>query len=243
MSSNVKVLFKIIGMELLLMVFYTANGVYQAIARPSSPVLQFIGLVPLAAGVFIYLFRKDRWKLYFFDFKKTNIWLCSPLLLVLLIIFIGNKGLNTTSVADLLFMFMMQFFIVAFIEETFFRGFMLKMLLSKGINKAIFISSLLFGITHSLQLLGGQPLGETIIQILYAFLVGLVLSALIVNHQSILITITFHAFNNFFNFMGKIQGSPLFAYIIIAILIGYSLFLLKRANQQAHFQQDSCYFG
>jgi uncharacterized protein len=245
MTKNKNIILKILGLELLLMVFYTANGAYVTITEPSSPVLQFIGLVPLAVGIFVYLIVKKKWKQYFFDFglTKNKILLYSPLLIVLLIILIGSKGLNTTSLSALMFMFIMQFFVVAFIEETFFRGFMLKMLLSKGVKKAVLISSFLFGITHSLQLIGGQSIEETFLQIVYAFMVGLVLSLLIINNQSIIITITFHAFNNFFNFMGQVESHLLADYFIIAILIVYTVFLWKRTNNKEHIRPNINFTG
>ncbi|WP_249664384.1 type II CAAX prenyl endopeptidase Rce1 family protein, partial [Lysinibacillus sp. D4B1_S16] len=74
---------------------------------------------------------------------------------------------------------------------------------------AVLIYSLLFGITHALQLLGGQSLEDTIIQIIYALLVGFVLSLLILDGQSIIITILFHGFNNFFRFMGNVESPTL----------------------------------
>ncbi|HDR7795132.1 TPA: CPBP family intramembrane metalloprotease [Bacillus luti] len=243
MKVNQNVVLKIIGLELLLMVFYTINGAYQTITKPSSPVLQFIGLVPLAVGIVVYLGMKGKWRFYFFDIKLNNsvkdtILLNSPFVLVLFVILLGNKGLNTTSISDLFFMFIMQIFVVAFIEETIFRGFMLKMLFSKGIKKSVLITSFLFGITHLLQLVGGQSIEDTILQIIYAFLVGLVLSLLIINKQSIIITITFHGFNNFFNFMGNVQGSSLYAYIVIAILCIYSVYLWKRVNKKEYIRQE-----
>lgn len=243
---NKKFVLKIIGLELLLMLFYTANGAYVTITAPSSPLLKFIGLVPLAVGIFVYLLVKKKWKDYFFDRKfhltKKSILLVSPLLLVLLMIWIGNKGLNTTSLSDLIFMFMMQLLIVAFIEETFFRGFIFKILLSKGTKTAVLISSFLFGITHSLQLLGGQSLEDTVLQIIYAFIVGLTLSLLIVNNQSIFVTICFHGLNNFLNFMGKVESSFFFAYFIIAILIVYTVFLWRRAHKKESIH-DISYTG
>lgn len=81
--------------------------------------------------------------------------------------------------SNVIVMFMLQLLIIAFIEETIFRGMMLRMLLTKGVATAVLVSSILFGVTHDLQLLGGQSLEDTILQIIYALLVGLVLSLLI----------------------------------------------------------------
>lgn len=139
-----------------------------------------------------------------------------------------------TSISDFIVMFIMQIFIVAFIEETVFRGIMLRMLLTKGTFTAVWISSILFGITHALQLLGGQSLEDTIVQIIYALLVGLVLALLVLDGQSIIVTILFHGLNNFFNFMGNMEGSMLSAYLIIFVLFIYMLLLWKRVKKTNH---------
>ncbi len=155
---------------------------------------------------------------------------------MLCIILIGTKGLSFASFSDLLLMFLMQMFIVAFIEETIFRGILLRMLLPKGTFVAVWISSILFGITHALQLIGGQSIEDTIIQIIYALLVGLVLSLLIIDGQSIILTILFHGLNNFFNFMGNAESSMLTAYIIIFVLFVYMLVLWRRVKKKAAIQ-------
>ncbi|WP_081112815.1 CPBP family intramembrane glutamic endopeptidase [Lysinibacillus sphaericus] len=227
-----KVIAKIISLEFLIILFYVGNGAFVSIKEPSSPLLQFVMLVPLALGLFIYIALKKNWQMYFFHpIQKNHLLMILPLLFVLGIILVSTKGLNLTSISDLIFMFLMQVLIVAFIEETIFRGLMVRMLLAKGAFTAVFISSLLFGITHALQLLGGQSLEDTIIQIIYALLVGLVLSLLILDGQSIIITIIFHGFNNFFNFMGNVESPTLSGYLIILVLFVYMLVLWKRVKK------------
>lgn len=228
-----KMLIKIIGLELLLIFFYVLNGAYVSIQQPSSSFLQFVLLVPLAVGLFVYIGVKKNWHQYFFlVFNKSNILLFSPLIFILCIILIGTKGLNTESFSHLIVMLIMQLFVVAFIEETVFRGIMLRMLLAKGPFTAVWVSSFLFSVTHALQLLGGQSLEDTVIQIIYALLVGLVLSLLILDGQSIILTIFFHGLNNFFNFMGNEESSLLYAYMIIIILFVYMLLLWKRVKKK-----------
>ncbi|MCE4043548.1 CPBP family intramembrane metalloprotease [Lysinibacillus fusiformis] len=237
-----KVIAKIIGLEFLIILFYVGNGAFVSIKEPSSPLLQFVMLVPLALGLFIYIALRKNWQMYFFHpIQKNHLLMILPLLFVLGIILVSTKGLNLTSISDLIFMFLMQVLIVAFIEETIFRGLMLRMLLAKGAFTAVFISSLLFGITHALQLLGGQSLEDTIIQIIYALLVGLVLSLLILDGQSIIITILFHGFNNFFNFMGNVESPTLSGYLIILVLFFYMLVLWKRVKKSyaIHFMKNA----
>lgn len=237
-----KVIAKIIGLEFLIILFYVGNGAFVSIKEPSSALLQFVMLVPLALGLFIYIALKKNWQMYFFHpIQKNHLLMILPLLFVLGIILVSTKGLNLTSISDLIFMFLMQVLIVAFIEETIFRGLMLRMLLARGAFTAVFISSLLFGITHALQLLGGQSLEDTIIQIIYALLVGLVLSLLILDGQSIIITILFHGFNNFFNFMGNVESPTLSGYLIILVLFVYMLVLWKRVKKSyaIHFMKNA----
>ncbi|WP_324730172.1 CPBP family intramembrane glutamic endopeptidase [Lysinibacillus fusiformis] len=237
-----KVIAKIIGLEFLIILFYVGNGAFVSIKEPSSPLLQFVMLVPLALGLFIYIALKKNWQMYFFHpIQKNHLLMILPLLFVLGIILVSTKGLNLTSISDFIFMFLMQVLIVAFIEETIFRGLMLRMLLARGAFTAVFISSLLFGITHALQLLGGQSLEDTIIQIIYAILVGLVLSLLILDGQSIIITILFHGFNNFFNFMGNVESPTLSGYLIILVLFVYMLVLWKRVKKSyaIHYMKNA----
>lgn len=236
------ILFKIIGLELLIIVFYTINGAYSSITEPTNPVMQFIGLVPFALGILIYLIVKKKWNIYFFDrglaLTKQGLLLILPLVLIIAVIIIGNKGFNTSSIANLILMFIMQIFVVGFIEESFFRGFMLRMLLSKGVKTAVWVTSILFGITHALQLLGGQSIEDTIIQIVYALLVGLMLALLILNKLPIWITILFHGLNNFSNFMGNVEGSMLTAYLIIAIMLVYTIYLWMRLKNATNVRQN-----
>jgi len=239
---NQKVIMKIIGLEFLIIFFYVINGAFVSIKQPSNPLLQFAMLIPLALGLFIYIAMKKSWQMYFFHrIKKNHFFTILPLFFVLCIIFVSTKGLNVTSISDLIFMFLMQVLIVAFIEETVFRGIMLRVLLAKGAFTAVLITSVLFGVTHALQLLGGQSLEDTVIQIIYALLVGLVLSLLIIDGQSIIITILFHGFNNFFNFMGNVESSTLSGYLIILVLFVYTLVLWKRVKKgySLHFTKNA----
>ncbi|WIV18755.1 CPBP family intramembrane metalloprotease [Paenibacillus polygoni] len=234
MRTNKRIILSIIGLELLLMVFFTANGAFVSITSPERPLLQFIGVIPLALGILIYLLVGNKWKHYFFTSQssaKKALLYSLPLILVLILIAYGNNGLNTSSLPDLFMMLLIQILVIGLVEEMFFRGFMLRLLLSKGFRVAVFTTSFLFAITHSLQLIGGQSLIDTFFQIIYAFIVGLVLSLLIVHRQSIVIPILFHGLNNFLQFMGNSIGNvnepAAIEYLIIGIMLVYSIYLWR----------------
>ncbi|WP_251660256.1 hypothetical protein [Sporosarcina aquimarina] len=56
----------------------------------------------------------------------------------------------------------------------------------------------------------------------------MVLSLLRVNNQSILIAIAFHGFNNFIIISSQNTGSSLYTYVIVSILIIYTIYLWAR---------------
>lgn len=105
---------------------------------------------------------------------------------------------------------------------------MVSVLKPKGMLFAVLVSSLLFAITHSLQLLGGQDFFSTAIQISYAFFTGLVLALLIVLGQPLIVTILFHGINNTLIVLASEDGEDIFTLIIVAILVIYSIFLYKK---------------
>jgi len=243
MGKTIKLLLKILGLELLIIFFFTINGVYVTLTNPSNPFMQYIGLLPLAIGFYFYLIKTKKWRNFLskdsLRFDKKNILLWSPLLVVLAILLIGNGGLSVTSFTDLILILGTQILIVAFIEEMVFRGFMINILISKGFRFAVLTSSFLFALTHSLQLLGGQSIEDTLLQITYAFFIGMVLSLLIVNNQSILIAIIFHGLNNFFILTAQVEGSSVYNYVIISVLIVHAVFLWSRAMRINTFKIDN----
>ncbi|MHA2173858.1 MAG: CPBP family intramembrane glutamic endopeptidase [Candidatus Hodarchaeales archaeon] len=79
-------------------------------------------------------------------------------------------------------------------EEIVFRGVILVVLLKKGFNKyqAIFLTSLLFGSAHLINLFMGRELSEVLFQMIGSFLLGLVLSYLFIQTNSLLPPIILH---------------------------------------------------
>lgn len=74
----------------------------------------------------------------------------------------------------------------------------------------------------------------------YAFFIGMVLSLLIVNKQSIIIAIAFHGLNNFFIIMSTNNGASIFNYFLILILIIYSGYLWNVASKTSKGEIMEC---
>lgn len=68
---------------------------------------------------------------------------------------------------------------VGFVEEVFFRGMMLNALRGRGLWRAALITSLLFGLTHAMNVLGGTSAFDAVAQIFYATAIGFAYAALV----------------------------------------------------------------
>ena len=223
--------FKVIGLEFLVLAFFIINGAYVSITSTNNPFLSYLVLVPFALMLYGYILfsKKTRTALNLFSTSsiKETLLYSIPLVTILIILYIGNGGLNLGDYPNVILVIITHVLIIAFIEEMVFRGFMISILREKGILLAVTVSSFLFAITHSLQLLGGQDLLSTVIQISYAFATGLVLAFLIALGQPLLVTILFHGINNTFIVLASKDGDGIFTFVILAILVTYSIVLFK----------------
>ncbi|WP_141506313.1 CPBP family intramembrane glutamic endopeptidase [Paenibacillus luteus] len=230
-------LITIILIELMLMIFVAGGSAYVSIAELTHPLAPFLGFIPIALFLLIYLSVKKRWSIFYFSSlsKLTKRqWLeYLPLLLVLIVLVIGNKGFQPESFSFFAYLLLSQIFLVGFVEETLFRGIILRILMPKGKAFAIVVSSALFGITHALQALSGQSLEDTILQIVYAFILGFVLTMLVVRNRAIFLTILFHGLHNFLNFTGNTPSTHLYDYLVLTILLAQLLWLLSSSKKSS----------
>lgn len=124
-------------------------------------------------------------------------------------------------------------------EELLFRGVLLRLLKPWGKQTAIVVSALLFGIFHG-----------NIIQIPFAFLVGLVLGYVTVEY-SVVWAIVLHIFNNLVmsDLLGRVMellpemaGTVMFYGILIAATVATVILLLvKRRQVSAYFRENRCH--
>lgn len=125
---------------------------------------------------------------------------------------------------------------VAFLEELIFRG-----LLFQGMRKnvrlpiAVAVSSLTFGMGHIINLLTGAPLGDTLLQLMYASAVGFCFTALFLTTGSIVPCILAHAAVNCMSIFAIEPGPTvklLTALIQTALGLGYGLWLLRNGAEK-----------
>jgi membrane protease YdiL (CAAX protease family) len=126
--------------------------------------------------------------------------LCLGAVVAAAMIAINTQPLNS---APTILSFCVYMFTVGMAEETLCRGVMAESLLEHfgtgraGIWKAILISSLMFGLTHFVNLVNGASLAGTVSQALDAFTIGLVFSVIYFRSGNLWVTILLHAIWDF----------------------------------------------
>lgn len=127
--------------------------------------------------------------------------------------------------------------LIGFTEETIFRGLMLTALKARGPWTAAIITSVLFGLSHSLNLLSGKSGAEILIQVAYALAVGFAFAAIVFKTGLIWPLVVVHALIDFTSFLGK-QGT-LSAWEAAAgigitfAFMSYGLFLMLHGRPRA----------
>jgi membrane protease YdiL (CAAX protease family) len=122
--------------------------------------------------------------------RWSRLWLgWLPLIYLLLVYapgFPASGVLRTFGIAVLAFA-------VGLDEETWTRGLLLESLRHRGTFQAVLLSAVFFGLIHSINIVGGQPVSTTAVQVFVALSFGLALGALRVRTHSIWPCIFVHA--------------------------------------------------
>lgn len=124
--------------------------------------------------------------------------------------------------------------LVAFVEEGLYRGLFMKWLLPKGWAVAVLVSSAVFGVTHALNLLGGQSVVQTTLQIAFALLFGLVAALLRLRLGSLLPLMLWHFLFDFTSFLGQNPAGNLGLEALNCVLLAlYAAWLYRQQAAKA----------
>ena len=124
---------------------------------------------------------------------------------------------------------------VGFLEEVIFRGLLFRAMERDGLRSAIIVSALTFGLGHIVNLFNGsgRDMASSLVQVVFAVLVGFVLVLIFRYSGSLIPCIIFHSANNALKvFAAEGRMSPqaetaLNLAMIIVVLGGYLLWLVK----------------
>ena len=156
-----------------------------------------------------------------------------PLILIASTAFWGGIKLECSIPEAVLFIISMC--CVGFLEEVIFRGLLFRAMEKDNLSSAILVSSLTFGIGHIVNLFNGsgRDLAATLIQIVFAILIGFILVWIFYHGKSMIPCILFHSVNNALKVFAAEGGlSPqkemiINLVIIVVVLGGYIFYLVK----------------
>ncbi len=115
-------------------------------------------------------------------------------------------------------------------EEIYFRSIICNIWLEKGPLKAMVISSVLFSVSHLMNIAGGAGTLATLLQICFAFIYGLVFALIFIRTESIIPCVLLHALHDMCSFVssdGPANLNVIIGALQTVILVGYFVYLLK----------------
>ena len=125
---------------------------------------------------------------------------------------------------------------VGFLEEVIFRGLLFRAMEKDNLKSAILVSSLTFGFGHIVNLFNGsgRDLASSLIQIVFAVLVGFVLVWIFYHGKSLIPCILFHSANNALKVFAaeeslSSQTAMIINLAVIFVILGGYIFYLVRA--------------
>lgn len=210
--------------------------------------LMGIGVRTFGFILFLLLMKKyDMLKRYRFKLNRKDI-LISWMFFIYIAVNIQMVSLKGVPAINVVLM-ILDCFMVGLYEETIFRGFVLSLLLKGGIERrkqtifAVVISSVAFGLMH-LSNLSKTPLIPVLYQVVYATIIGIAFSAILLRtNWNLMWCITLHTLydiaDGFGDFITKVEKAipqkiELLPYVFSLLtffpLLLYGLFLLRKVG-------------
>lgn len=152
-----------------------------------------------------------------------------PLVIISTRNFWAGISFNKSVLETLLYICSMIF--VGFLEEIIFRGFLFKAMCKDNVKTAIAVSSITFGVGHIVNLLNGADLFSTLMQIVYATIVGFLFTIIFCYGKSILPCIIAHSVINATSVFGvelEDKFRIIFNLILIIISLAYTMYLIRK---------------
>lgn len=206
------------------------------IGKIDSRLTFFIGFFVMSLLLIIFISKNKKWSYYgvcsLSNIKMERKYIFIPLLV--LAIMPLSAGISQELTLREIGYFFVYMILVAFVEEIVFRGIILRILSRKGIITAIFGSSIMFSVAHLMNTLQAKNLESTIIQTLYAFIIGVILAILVIKTNNIILPIIYHYINNVVSSINTNNETLLdliITYLMFTLAIIYAVYLLNLIKQ------------
>lgn len=223
----------------LLCTFMTAIGsaVPQIVGLGANESLLFTTAALLVSSLIgIMIMKKSRFSLFEYGFRyneansNRKVLFLIPLIVIELLplVLYGFSDEITPMKYLMLFLFTIA---VGFNEEIYFRGLALKYIGVKGIKAAIIWSSFIFGVLHLVNAFSQENIVLLLLQVAFAFLVGIVLAEIVSITNSLWFVIGWHMLHDFIAFTTEdvIDTKAIIILAVqVAVLLAYAIFLWKK---------------
>ena len=190
-------------------------GVLKAVTLP----------ILIALSVILYLFVKknglgEKYGLCKPQMSASKMLYYIPLIILLTANFWFGFKLNASPLETVLYVLSML--CVGFLEEMIFRGFLFQAMAKNGVNSAIVVSSVTFGIGHIINLINGSGAEflPNLLQVVYAVAVGFAFVMIYYKTKSLLVCIATHGLFNATSAFGA-EAATTTQTIISAALIAF----------------------
>ncbi len=221
-------------LEVMVILVYLALGTIAHFTNLSNVGLEGLANLVLTIIAVILLSVMGWWSIVGFrppDQPADLLYFVVPFLPAVVSLLAGVELKNVLVVTQLLIITLM----VGFAEEAIFRGLMLNALKPQGDWTAAIVTSSLFALSHSLNVLSGKNLADVLVQILYALAIGFAFAALVLKKGIIWPLVLAHFLIDFTAMIGRTDFSPVLNSILgvaIAFVLGsYGLLvMLQKPN-------------
>ena len=156
-----------------------------------------------------------------------------PLVVISSVNFWNGVTLNEPIPATILYILSMC--LVGLLEEVIFRGLLFQGMRRSNVTSAIIVSSITFGVGHVVNLLLGEPVLDTMLQLVYASAIGFSYTAVFYVSGSIWPCIISHAVVNStsaFAVEPTDEMNIMIALVQTVLSVGYGLWLLYMGKKQ-----------
>ena len=216
-------------LEVMVILVYLALGTIAHRTNLSNIGFEGIANLVLSVIATTLLSVMGWWRIVGFrrpDQPSDLLYFVVPFLPAVISLVAGVELKNVLVVTQLLIVTAM----VGFAEEAIFRGLMLNALKPRGAWTAVIVTSLLFGLSHSLNVLSGKNLAVVAVQILYALAIGFAFAALVIKKGIIWPLVLAHFLIDFTAMIGKTNFSlawdSVLGVTITFVLGSYGLFVM-----------------
>lgn len=201
-------------------------------------------LAVFTAGILFFVKKnglEERYGLCKWKGKAADYWFFIPLLILMTGNLWGGFGMAYGGIAQMFAAVSM--FLVGFVEEMIFRGFLFRILLKKDpAPVAVTISAVTFGIGHIVNLFTGHASLETVIQIFFAIAWGFLLTVVFYKSGSIVVCIIVHGLVDVFSKFGTQSESDMLTvltYVYIgATIVGAVIYCTYLSRKPAALKQE-----